>query len=275
MTSYTHEVIEETPYLPVFFRLVQFPPTTVPAHWHEYLELLYMIDGHLTAVIQAETYELATGQMLIINSRDLHMTQTFGDSVYILLQISAEQLKQYLPEMESLHFQTLIPAEALSETISTCISSMLDLFQKHPDGYQLLFTARLYELLFQLYTNHTKRISLNSAGIATRDFKRITQTMKWVRCNFQQPLSLDDAAASLNLSREHFCRLFKKYTGQTFLEYVNAVRTMHLYEDLTKTDKSITLLMEENCLTNYKVFMRIFKKLYGNTPQKIRAASRS
>ncbi|MCQ4833424.1 helix-turn-helix domain-containing protein, partial [Hungatella sp. SL.1.14] len=70
------------------------------------------------------------------------------------------------------------------------------------------------------------------------------------------------------------CRLFKKYTGQTFLAYVNSVRTMNFYEDLLKSDESITQLMVQNGLTNYKVFMRIFKEMYGTTPQKIRKSMR-
>lgn len=49
---------------------------------------------------------------------------------------------------------------------------------------------------------------------------------------------------------------------------------MHLYEDLKNTDDSITVLMEKNGIRNYKVFMRTFKKLYGDTPQKIRSEIR-
>ena len=98
--------------------------------------------------------------------------------------------------------------------------------------------------------------------------------MDYVRRNFRKPLTLDDAAASQGLSREYFCRLFKKYTGQTFLAYVNSVRTMNFYEDLLKSDESITRLMVQNGLTNYKVFMRVFKKkCMEPPPQKIRKSS--
>ena len=111
-------------------------------------------------------------------------------------------------------------------------------------------------------------------GANRRYLERVTQVMDWVRNHFQEQLTLDDAAASLAVSREYFCRLFKRYTGQTFLEYLNSVRTMHLYEDLKNTDDSITVLMEKNGISNYKVFMRTFKKLYGDTPQKIRSGIR-
>ena len=37
------------------------------------------------------------------------------------------------------------------------------------------------------------------------------------------------------------------------------------------TVTGILQLMEKNGLSNYKIFMRTFKKLYGSTPQKMRS----
>ena len=54
---------------------------------------------------------------------------------------------------------------------------------------------------------------------------------------------------------------------------VNSVRTMNFYEELLRSDESITQLMVQNGLTNYKVFMRVFKEMYGTTPQKIRKSA--
>ena len=154
------------------------------------------------------------------------------------------------------------------------LEHMLDAYTRQGNGYQFFFAAKLYEFLYHLYRNFcTLSPSAPETG-ANRDLERVTQVMDWVRNHFQKPLTLDDAAASLAVSREYFCRLFKRYTGQTFLEYLNSVRTMHLYEDLKNTDDSITVLMEKNGIRNYKVFMRTFKKLYGDTPQKIRSEIR-
>lgn len=88
-----------------------------------------------------------------------------------------------------------------------------------------------------------------------------------------EPLTLTQAASYLGFSREYFCRLFKKFTGQTFLEYVNNIRAMKLYDDLNTSTESITSLMEKHGITNYKVFLRTFRELYGTTPQKIRRKS--
>ena len=43
----------------------------------------------------------------------------------------------------------------------------------------------------------------------------------------------------------------------------------HFYEDLSGEDK-ITLLMDRHGIRNYNVFLREFKKNYGQTPQQVR-----
>ena len=41
---------------------------------------------------------------------------------------------------------------------------------------------------------------------------------------------------------------------------------------ISRSTVTVTLqLMEKNGLSNYKIFMRTFKKLYGSTPQKMRS----
>ena len=109
---YHYEKISETNGLPAKFMLSQCKDLTIPAHWHDYLEVLYMMKGELTAVVQAGSYLLTPGSLMVINSKELHMTRANGSVSYILLQISAGQLQNFLPSGTNLHFQTMItPAE--------------------------------------------------------------------------------------------------------------------------------------------------------------------
>ena len=237
-----YETIRETGHLQVRFEPVLSPAGVFPAHWHEYVEILYIKDGVLSAIVQAVEYELHTGDLMIINSGDLHMTRTPGCH-YLILQISARQLRSYLPDFDQLRFDTLIPYTKSKQNaqLFSALHAMETIFQEQPHHYELLFTARLYEFLYILCRDHCT----TTASTVTADSDR-------------------------DRLREYFCRLFKKYTGQTFLEYLNDVRTIHLAKDLSACDDTITSLMEKHGLTNYKVFLRTFRKLYGTSPQKFR-----
>ena len=110
-----YETIRETGHLQVRFEPVLSPAGVFPAHWHEYVEILYIKDGVLSAIVQAVEYELHTGDLMIINSGDLHMTRTPGCH-YLILQISARQLRSYLLFMPwKLFFRS-------SRTIMSCCS---------------------------------------------------------------------------------------------------------------------------------------------------------
>ena len=270
MESCFYETIHETDLLHGRFELQDAPAFVFPAHWHEYVEILYLIRGQFSAIVQATEYRLNEGDLIIINSGDLHMTRS-NTCTYLLLQISASQMRQYLPDFDTMRFDTIIPCSEQPAPLRALLSEMNEIRQNPSDSYQLLFTSRLYEFLYHLCRSYSHQIPSASLTGSQRDLQRVTHVMNWVKVHYPEPLSLETAADSLALSKEYFCRLFKKYTGQTFLEYLNDVRTMHLYEDLQNSDETITVLMEKNGLSNYKIFMRTFKKQYGSTPQKMRS----
>ncbi len=281
----THELIEETDHLPLFISsparrsLTGFcyscDGITIPVHWHEYLEFIYLQEGHLTAVIQANTYRMSPGDLLVINSGDLHMTRidrSCAHSPYVLIQFSAKRLREFFSDLEFLHFQTQIRKKEIEKIprLSHVLQEITALFNAHEDGYQLLLTSRFYEFLHILYRNFTIRSIAKNEHSAGHNLRRITDVVDWTQENFRQPLTLEAAAGHLGITREYFCRLFKKYTGQTYLDFLCAIRTMNLYEEMKTSDLSIPLLMEQNGLTNYKTFLRTFRELYGTTPQKAR-----
>lgn len=108
MESCFYETIHETDLLHVRFELQDAPAFVFPAHWHEYVEILYLIRGQFSAIVQATEYRLNEGDLIIINSGDLHMTRS-NTCTYLLLQISASQMRQYLPDFDTMRFDTIIP----------------------------------------------------------------------------------------------------------------------------------------------------------------------
>ena len=107
MESRYYETIHETGHLQVRFEPVFSPAGVFPAHWHEYVEILYIKEGLLSAIVQAAEYTLHANDLLIVNSGDLHMTRTSGCD-YLILQVSDRQLRSYLPDFDRLRFDTII-----------------------------------------------------------------------------------------------------------------------------------------------------------------------
>ena len=271
---YEHELVQDDFQLQLHFAVIKSINDYFPAHWHNHLEILLILDGTMAAYVNDRKYELTYHDILLINPREIHSTQIHGSIRYILLQIPLEDLKRLMPNFEMLHFEEHIPFEAAKNKavnrMETLLISMQNEFDQKDDGYQLHFTSLYYEFLHELYKSHSVQLSIQNRNKATKNLTRIELIMDYVKSHYQTSITLDEIAGSLSISPEYFCRLFKKYTNLTFLEYVNTVRLVHFYYDLKHSTDSITYLMDKNGITNYKVFIRMFRQAYGSTPAKIR-----
>ena len=273
MNRYEHEIISDDTSLRLTFRPVYSVNSYSPLHWHSHLEVIYLLDGSMTASVSEKKYTLRKGELLIISPRELHATRGLGEVSYILLQIPCDYLSKTLEQVSLLHFQTYFPSNMESSAqkeLCECLLRLLDLYNRKEDGYRLCFSSVVYYFLYILYRNYSRKVSRELRERENRNLERIEETIQYVRNNYRNEISLSEAAGLLNVSPEYFCRLFKKHTGQTFSEYVNAVRLLHFYQDLVQTDYSITDLMEQNGIHNYKVFMRLFKETYHVTPGRLR-----
>ena len=99
---------------------------------------------------------------------------------------------------------------------------------------------------------------------------RIQQILQYIEEHYTERISLADISSEFGLSREYFSRVFHKSLGISFSEHVNRVRISHFYHDLVTGDEPVMELLEKNGLTDYKLFSRMFREIYGNTPKEIR-----
>ena len=87
-----------------------------------------------------------------------------------------------------------------------------------------------------------------------------------INSHFTENITLNDIASYVNLSPQHFSKIFKEATGFGFVEWVNNLRITKARELINNTDKTI----KEICfLVGYNdpnYFSRIFKKYVGISP---------
>ena len=244
------------------------------------------------------------GDIFLVNSNDIHYTHTHEDARYYLLQIPPVHLERISAKWEGLKFQEFIRsksadacvqgeqlenvqgkglvemrenrkstnrADDLYDQLRDVFRKIAGFYEEKKEGYHLLVLSAVYRLLYFLYTEGIRSEEDTETAHGTlRDLERMKLCMEFVREHYGERISLADAAGLLSITPEHFCRLFRKYTGQTFLAYVNQIRMEHFHTDLLETDKNITFLLDKNGITNYKGFLRKFKEAYGESPKEVR-----
>lgn len=270
----THEIIQSKSKLPVYFAVYYGSNQIVPNHWHAHLEIIYIQSGAMHIICRDEKYLLHAGDFFVVNSGDIHYTRTVGGTTVLLLQIPYHFLTQLLPDFDTLRFCELFSGDmqnndsAFSEMVHHLLS-MRSLYEQEKDGYQFLFGSHLQLFLYLLYTHYTKPQQPLLPEKDLKSLARLKEIITYVEAHYMEPLSLSAVSNEFALNTEYFCRYFKKNMGFTFLEYVNMVRLSHIYSDLLQTNETIAVLQERHGFTNYKVFNRMFKEVYGCLPSKI------
>ena len=248
-----------------------------PLHWHEEVELLYLLNGESTIKISGTTYHMPKKQLIAIDSKQVHSTYCYDEtSMYVCIHILKEYLKKWFPMIDFYEIcckPTEITDEVFADYREIC-SLMEDLtriymedtpsFALEAEGITLQIMGRLLQ---NFSVNNAKQV-VESSDVLTMN--RIRDVISYVEEHFREPIPLQDIAGYLGLGREYFCRFFKKNMGISFLEYVNEIRVSHIYYDLVHTDQPISELIEENGFTNQKLFNKTFKRIYGKTPSAIR-----
>ncbi len=269
-----HELIKDDNLTQLYFSYVEATNDLLAPHWHNHLEIIFIKEGTMTAYINEDSFELTAFDISIVNPKDIHYTHVHGKCRYYLLQIPSVHLARICSNWQLLHFGEYLPhslnAASLNKKLSDILAEFIRLNATKEKGHHLLFLIQLYRFLYLLYTEGSTLLSAESKKRTERDFVRIEESMLYVKKNYKKQISLAEIAGLLSVTPEYFCRLFKKYTGQTFVTYVNQVRLLHFYQDLIQTEDSITFLLDKHGITNYKAFMRTFKEAYGTTPHRLR-----
>ena len=94
MTDLQHEKVITPDSLPARFFFYNSSSQFVPSHWHNSVELLYMKSGLMDVGINSRTYSLKKGDLIIINSGDIHSTRCLNSSFVLALQIPYPLLKR-------------------------------------------------------------------------------------------------------------------------------------------------------------------------------------
>ncbi len=100
--------------------------------------------------------------------------------------------------------------------------------------------------------------------------ENILRVIYFLNEHLDQKLSILDMAREAGLSRFHFCRIFKRYTGKSpkkFLCLMRLEKAKRLLQDSGKSISEISAGVGFDDLSN---FIRYFKKYIGVTPSRYR-----
>lgn len=110
---------------------------------------------------------------------------------------------------------------------------------------------------------------INNEGSCGKSINVIEKAIKAMEKT--QKFNLSEAAEKARMSKEHFCRIFKKYTGYRPTEYLNILKLQRAAAMLKKGDKSVGEIAEAAGYESRSYFGLLFKKYIGVSPGEYRS----
>jgi AraC-like DNA-binding protein len=123
----------------------------------------------------------------------------------------------------------------------------------------------MIEALSWLILHYT---SLTKDPEEVRDENAVLRTVELIQDTVQHSLSLAILAQEAGMSKYHYLRTFKRYTGLTPHQYSLSVRIQKATERII-SEESIVQASVESGFSDQSHFTRHFKRIYGYTPYKI------
>jgi two-component system response regulator YesN len=100
--------------------------------------------------------------------------------------------------------------------------------------------------------------------------KPIRVAKQYIHDHYNQPLTLELIGDQIGLNPAYFSSVFKKETGENFVDYLTEVRIGNAKRLLIETEKSIADISEEVGFNDIKYFTKKFKKLTFLSPSEYR-----
>lgn len=96
---------------------------------------------------------------------------------------------------------------------------------------------------------------------------KIDCIIKYIEENFKSITHLSCICEMFDVTESHLCRLFKKHTGVTLVQYITNLKILcarHMLD--TNSSRTIEFIAKESGFSSLSYFVRTFKKCVGVTP---------
>ena len=246
-----------------------------PPHWHKAVELLLFVKGRVTCNFENTTLHAKPGDIYLINSHQVHATKCSRNATYLCVHILPGQMCKFVPNFDQLSFSlTFDPedqAKAMAyEQLRVHLQEILRQTEATHLAYKLERQARLFAVTALLVKYFSQPLAVEETTLQRSDMTRLEPLLEYIQLHHAEELPLDDAANSMGLNKEYFCRLFKKNMGVSYLQYVYQVRTTAFCRELETSDDPISEIAERHGFRDPKMLNQYFREIYGCTPSEKR-----
>lgn len=271
--------------IPLYIRTADlsiYPGMSAPCHWHDDIEWIYILAGKMYYSINGKKILLQEKDSLMVNARQMHYGYScqnqdcrflcilfhpslFGSNKTLLQTFVAPVIED--ADCEYLHFHA-------NQIRGQEIAGYLEQIRCLKEGAAKAYEMQVIAVIFQLWSRLLQCgefIVRDNSKHGSSDLEIQKNMVSFIYQHYAEQISLEDIAASGNVSRSKCCMIFKHYMQQSPVDFLNTFRLKTSCSLLQNTEKNITEIAFSCGFNHLSYFSKQFIKNFGCTPREYRS----
>lgn len=249
-------------------------------HYHNFYEIIYVLEGEYSSMIENQTYHLHKGDFLLIDQNVMHkyhyVEKKHDSSQRIILWVTARMLAELSEgEMDlaacfsnrescAYHFPIYYEEMLRGYLLKLAMSEIM--VGESPGAKKVLDKG--YLTLFFGYLNILcKRREYLFKDEELISHPLVEQVSDYIDTHIGEKITIEELASQVHMSKYHFLRKFKELTGVTAHSFLMDKRLIKACEEL-REGRNISQAYQVAGFADYSSFLRNFRAAYGVSPGK-------
>ena len=227
-------------------------------HWHDYCTIDLITEGdavHYTAFGQQE---ITKGYIHLVMPSDIHYIGSNEGCHLATVRFSPSLIPESVKELIGARQRFA----QLDENSLEAVLGMIKVMKKYEEDR--LLCLRLLEAILLILQNNI----VKGEKVIPDNMKKV---LDFLDLSFREDPSLERAASVGSYNPSYFSALFKKTTGYTYSEYLNAKKLGFACAMMKRKDLTLTDIALSSGFASAASFNRAFKSVLGENPKEYRA----
>lgn len=219
-----------------------------------------------------DIYGLTVDNMQKTELCNIHINKSFFNGVAHSLTTTHELLLDDPEKNRELNihlFSQLFPKDETLNALTARLTAS-ETYSNHA------FESVLMELVAYLLRQNEdikksiSRLPFAKPSVQTDIYRRLAVAKDYICSNYNLPLALDEICRETGMSKFHFLRVFKSFTGITPYQYLSDVRMNKARQLLKNSNNSISEIASDLGYEYPNSFIKAFQKNYQIAPMQYR-----
>ena len=231
------------------------------ANWHKDPEILACYEGEGSVFLDTRQVPFFKGDVVFVNADTVHRVYTEGsDNIRYRFLIVDEAFFEFVElPVQKLRFCEYVRDRAVFEAFDDIVKAY-----ETESSVRAAKSVEALSHFLSLYASVYPPVTRESGEVGD-PAADVREAIRYIRAHLDAPMPVEEIASHVGLSRAHFSRLFKRFTGRSLVEYCNVLRCEEARKRIA-AGETVSDAARACGFSHMSYFSAVYKRFMGVSP---------